>query len=159
VVIHAASPVNKLRRLLRSELPASTILSRAEARELGAEIPADQIVVTDDIARLRIFGNINARRLPGPGSTERLLTEVDIREAQARGVLWGIVVTKPEDLAALAYGPAIAAIISKAPQQGFRLRKLAGGTVVAQSVINPLVAYASGSVGAPVHRTSVAPQE
>jgi hypothetical protein len=67
---------------------------RSLAAVLGREIPEGQLVLTDAIAPLRVFGNVNARRPPSPRLDKTSLTWDDIKGAGEDGRLWGFVIVR-----------------------------------------------------------------
>ncbi|MEN6459515.1 MAG: glycosyltransferase family 39 protein [Thermoguttaceae bacterium] len=67
-------------------------LDRRDAARLGRQIPSDKLVLGDDVESLRVFGKINARRLPDRAYGQVPLAWADIRAAGRDGRLWGIAV-------------------------------------------------------------------
>ena len=77
---------------------------RSLALTLGREIPESQFVLTDAIAPLRVFGNVNARRPPRPRRDQTPLTWADIAQAGDDGRLWGFVIARSDQYEEGVYG-------------------------------------------------------
>ena len=80
---------------------------RSIAVALGREIPEGKLVLSDAIAPLRVFGNLNARYPPRPSYDETPLTWSDIRQAGNDGRLWGIVLVHDNEYAQGKFGDAL----------------------------------------------------
>lgn len=108
---------------------------------LGREIPVDKIVLTDAIAPLRVFGNVNARRLPGRRYGETLLTLGDIQRAGKDGHLRGLVIVHEDEYARGDYGDALRDISTNAHSfPELRERQFGTGTRILQYIGNGEVA-------------------
>jgi hypothetical protein len=102
---------------------------RSLAVALGREIPEGQLVLTDAIAPLRVFGNVNARRPPRPRYNETPLAWADIRQAGEDGRLWGFVIAHGDEYDEGEYGDVLKDI-SANPSKFPELREREHGMAV-----------------------------
>jgi hypothetical protein len=96
---------------------------RDEVARLGSRIPKDKLVLADRVEELRVFGDVNARRVPDIKYGQAPLTWGEIGEAGKDGRLWGIVVWNADLMAEGRFGEALRELVfdpGKFPQ----LRKL-----------------------------------
>ena len=84
---------------------------RQVAIAIGRVIPDGKLVLTDAIASLRVFGDVNAR-LPPRASPGRLqLTWTEIKQAGEDGRLWGVVIEHEDIFAQGEFGDVLKDII------------------------------------------------
>ncbi|MCE5266943.1 MAG: hypothetical protein LLG00_03565 [Planctomycetaceae bacterium] len=109
-VIDAARPV------LPEAWASDAVLRLAEKRggpdreavaRLARAIPKDKLVLADRVEELRVFGDVNARRLPDVKYGQAPLTRAELDSAGKDGRLWGIAVWEKDRFAQGRYGSAL----------------------------------------------------
>jgi len=104
ILLLALLQIGRSSSLFMSPSDETATQIRSAAIAIGQEIPEDKIVLTDAIAPLRVFGNVNARRPPRPSYDETPLSWSEIKQASEDGRLWGIVIANGEEYAEGTYG-------------------------------------------------------
>ncbi len=88
-------------------------------------------MLTDDVASLRVFADVNARMISRPESGEEPLTLAAIRQAKADDLLWGMVIAAPARCESGAYGPGLRDVLLHPELAGFaEMRRLPSGALV-----------------------------